>query len=368
MTKPRVVIVGAGHAGIELTRELKQAAQVVLIDQKGFHEINWAAVRSSVEPQLGNATIIPYQEIAAVKDSFLQASVTSVSNAAVTLSTGVQHEYDYLIFSFGTDYKDKFIYTNSGSVDSRRAQFQDAHKQLDKAQSCLVIGGGPVGVELAAEVATGTKGKLVTLVTSAERLLASEPPRMGAQALSSLQSYGVQVVFGEKVEELAVPAGSFRLPISGRELHVDVAYWAVGQKACSQFLQASHPDTVDDRGFVKVNEFLQVQGHLNWFAIGDCSNLPEVKLGYQAVQQAKEVHKTLLSMFEKGPERAILTKHKPYTGMRALAVSLGKYNGAMHVAEWTLPWFMWFIPTFFKSRDLLVSMSRKELGLPAIKA
>lgn len=33
MTKPRVVIVGAGHAGIELTRELKQAAQVVLIDQ-----------------------------------------------------------------------------------------------------------------------------------------------------------------------------------------------------------------------------------------------------------------------------------------------------------------------------------------------
>lgn len=62
----------------------------------------------------------------------------------------------------------------------------------------------------------------------------------------------LQVVFGEKVEELAVPAGSFRLPISGRELHVDVAYWAVGQKACSQFLQASHPDTVDDRGFVKV--------------------------------------------------------------------------------------------------------------------
>ena len=43
----------------------------------------------------------------------------------------------------------------------------------------------------------------------------------------------------------------------------------------------------NDTGRLKVNECLQVEGYDNIYAIGDCNNVPETKLGYLAQQQSK---------------------------------------------------------------------------------
>ena len=66
----------------------------------------------------------------------------------------------------------------------------------------------------------------------------------------------------------------------------------------------------------QVNDKLQVEGHKNWFAIGDCNNLPEVKLGYRAKMQAELLAKTLTSIVQLGPEAATWATHKPNSGMQ----------------------------------------------------
>lgn len=54
--------------------------------------------------------------------------------------------------------------TNAGQTEV----FKQANAQLDGAQNILIIGGGPVGIEMAGEIAEEMPGKSVTLVTSAE--------------------------------------------------------------------------------------------------------------------------------------------------------------------------------------------------------
>lgn len=46
--------------------------------------------------------------------------------------------------------------------------FQQANAELKAAQTILIIGGGPVGIEMAGEIMEDMPGKSVTLVTSKE--------------------------------------------------------------------------------------------------------------------------------------------------------------------------------------------------------
>ncbi len=46
---------------------------------------------------------------------------------------------------------------------------------------------------------------------------------------------------------------------------------------------------MEDSGRLKVDEFLRIEGQENIFAIGDCCNSKDVKLGYTAGEQAKLV-------------------------------------------------------------------------------
>lgn len=57
----------------------------------------------------------------------------------------------------------------------------------------------------------------------------------------------------------------------------------------------------EENGMLKVNEFLQVIGHEDAiYAIGDCNNVKENKTGYQAIEQAKVLSKTLHSILNDG--------------------------------------------------------------------
>jgi apoptosis-inducing factor 2 len=57
-----------------------------------------------------------------------------------------------------------------GTIAARKASYQTANGKLKKAKSVLIVGGGTVGVELAAEVAGAFgKEKHVTLVSSSAR-------------------------------------------------------------------------------------------------------------------------------------------------------------------------------------------------------
>lgn len=107
-----------------------------------------------------------------------------------------------------------------------------------------------------------------------------------------------------------------------------------------------------------MNQHLQVEGHTNWFALGDITSLSDYRLGRLAADQGKLVAANIKTLASNSS--ATLKTWKKHNGLELICVSLGRNNGAMDVWGWG---FAGFIPRFLKSRDLLLGMSRKSMGL-----
>lgn len=148
------------------------------------------------------------------------SAVTSVVSSkdglerSVTTADGASHPFDFLVLAPGVSYADPLFKSDAESacsLEARRRQVAEAAELLANAGSVVIVGGGPVGVELAAEIADAAadknsktkKKREVTLVTSAEHLLHPKPSWVGAPAEAWLASRGVRVVKGQKVEKVA---------------------------------------------------------------------------------------------------------------------------------------------------------------------
>lgn len=189
------------------------------------------------------------------------SAVTSVVSSkdglerSVTTADGASHPFDFLVLAPGVSYADPLFKSDGEkacSLEARRRQVAEAAELLEKAASVVVVGGGPVGVELAAEIADAadknkTKKREVTLVTSAEHLLHPKPSWVGAPAEAWLASRGVRVVKGQKVEKVAAEEGddekkktktkeskggattatttTLKTSPGGETLEADVVYW-----------------------------------------------------------------------------------------------------------------------------------------------
>ena len=61
---------------------------------------------------------------------------------------------------------------NAATAADIKKVFEQANSELKAAQKILVIGGGPIGIEMAGEIMEEMPGKTVTLVTSKELMAA----------------------------------------------------------------------------------------------------------------------------------------------------------------------------------------------------
>jgi dihydrolipoamide dehydrogenase len=147
----------------------------------------------------------------------------------------------------------------------------------------LVLGGGPVGVELA-EAWSGL-GSAVTLVEAAERLLAREEEFASEQVTAALRERGVDVRTGAEVQRATREGGEVRLTLAGG-----------GEPAGDQLLVAAgrRPRTagiglgglgLQDGEPVPTDEHLRVPGHDWLYAVGDCNG--RVLLTHQGKYQAR---------------------------------------------------------------------------------
>jgi NADH dehydrogenase FAD-containing subunit len=66
------------------------------------------------------------------------------------------------------------------------------------ADSILIIGGGPVGVELAGEIVVDFPTKKVTLIQSGDRLIDFLGPKASEKTLKWLQSRNVEVILNDR--------------------------------------------------------------------------------------------------------------------------------------------------------------------------
>jgi len=183
---------------------------------------------------------------------------------------------------------------------------------VERKMNFIVIGGGPAGVEVAANLWRLTKENQkefkITLIAG-QRLLGGFPDRARTLTLRSFSRRGMEVIEGNHAKEIRKEAV---LLSDGKRLSFDFAFVGLGIKPSPIFKESNLP-TGEDGGLL-VNSYLQSVAHPEIFGGGDCISLsghPLAKVGVYAVRQNPILSHNLLAALE-GGEMQIFTPQEDY--------------------------------------------------------
>ncbi|XP_028808347.1 apoptosis-inducing factor homolog A-like [Neltuma alba] len=348
----RVVVIGGGVAGSLIAKYLQSHAHVTLIDPKEYFEMPWGSLRAKVEPSFAERTTINHRAYLP-SGHIIVSSAIDITETEVLTADGQHVGYDYLVIATG--HAEKF----PTSRTERLHQYNADNEKIKSAQSILIIGGGPTGVELAGEIAVDFPDKKVTLVHKGPRLLDFIGPKAGEKTLKWLKSKKVEVRLEQtvNVDEVADGDKIYRTSL-GETIVADCHFLCTAKQGGSAWLEKTElKDDLDVLGRLMVDEHLRVKRWHNIFAIGDITDVPEIKQGFCAQKQAAVVAKNLRLMIEGGKEHR-LGKYSPQPAFAM--VSLGRKDAVAQLPCLTI---IGRIPGLIKSGDLFVGRTRKQMGV-----
>lgn len=298
MTKPRVVIVGAGFGGLSAAKALAEAdAEVVVIDRRNHH------LFQPLLYQVATAGLAPTQIANPIRSVLgLQSNARVMLGEATGVDTGAREvligdrrlPYDYLVLStgathsyFGRDDWAPFapgLKTLDDALELRRrillafeyAELEEDPDERRRLLTFVVIGGGPTGVEMAGAIAELARRALtrdfraiqsamaeVILVEAGPRVLGAFPEPLSAYAKSALERLGVTVRVGAAVTACDCSG----VTLGDERIETKTVLWAAGVKAspAARWLGVEG----DRAGRVAVGPDLSVPGSPEIFVIGD---------------------------------------------------------------------------------------------------
>lgn len=147
--------------------------------------------------------------------------------------------------------------------------------KIKSANSVLIVGGGPTGVELAAEIAVDFPEKKVTIVHKGSRLLEYIGPKASRKALKWLQTKKVDVKLEQSVDLDSFSSENRTYQTSlGETIEADTHFVCIGKPIGSAWLRETFlKDDLDGQGRIQVDEYFRVKGRSNIFAIGDITDI-----------------------------------------------------------------------------------------------
>lgn len=296
--RPRVVILGAGFAGLSAAKALRRAdVRVTVIDRENHHlfqpllyQVATAALNPSdiaspirrilrrqrnAEVLLADAVAIdPARRVVVLADG-------EVPYDALILATGATHSY------FGRDDWEEHapgLKSLEDALTIRRKMllaFEVAEREPDAARRAawmtfVVVGAGPTGVELAGALAGIARRTLardfrhidpasarVLLLEGTDRVLPAYVPELSASARAQLERLGVEVRTGAKVTQIDAEGVS----VGGERIATRTVVWAAGVAASPLARSLGVP--LDRAGRVIVEPDLSVPGRPEIFVVGD---------------------------------------------------------------------------------------------------
>jgi len=334
--KKKVVIVGGSFAGLKAHSLLSvnRDLDVTLVNSLDYFEYTPGILRCFVDPDHYPSL---HAKIQPNRGRILVGTATSVESSHVEVqraSDGQEESvsFDYCVIAAGASYEGS-IKPDLDDVgkEQRQMRFKDANRELRGSQKVVIVGGGLVGVELAAEIATALPSKSIALVDRSQMLCKDLPPFARKYIASRLSTYGVTLQLGIGVASIGDKSVVLQ---DGTKLSADVVYECRGSPPRSSVVQKLCPDALNKRGAVEVSDTLQVVGKENIFAIGDVmhhTTTDEVKNAYMAEQNADLVAMNIQRMAAGKPllkyPDALVGRGR--TNPNIINVSLGKYDGCL---------------------------------------
>ena len=296
--RKRIVIVGAGFGGVavalQLGRRLKpDEAEIVLVDRFGYHTLRpklpqalggriACAVRVPVAPLLAGLPVrVTTHEVTAIDPAARRVEWEGggLDADVLVLAMGAEIRPPQRLLAPGQEALSVWSFDQACGI-RRRLQFLLAARGRGRPVdlSVAVVGGGFVGVEVAAEIqsrlrrALGPEADgLVRLVEAQPRLLPRLSPWAARAAARHLQRLGVEVTTGAAVEQ--ADGTGLRLA-DGRSVEAGTVIWTIGSLRAPAVL--AEAGLTDETGRVPVTAELAVPGYDGLFALGDCAYVPEL--------------------------------------------------------------------------------------------
>jgi apoptosis-inducing factor 2 len=365
----QVVIYGGGVAGAKLARKLRGRAEVVLVDPLDYFEVPMAAPRNLVEPDFAERAILPFAK-ALPEVQHVRGKLVELSAAGGCVETPggrrLQISGDISVLATGSRFAGGLVRAFEGSVAERKAFYARFHERLRVTQRVLIVGGGPIGVEIAGEISQTWPDKAITLIEAGPRLLAGTSEEAAAHAAAVLAGRGVTIITGDRLDgdKLApheiFAAGGTAMSAAGRQIPYDLVLWCAGGRPNTGYMSAHFSQVLNDMGQVRVTPDLRVVGFSQLFAVGDITDLAENKMAWVASGHVSVVAANISDVLGGGSG---LKRYKAKTGNPMMAVTLGRRTGVTQLPKpigvVRSPW----INRKLKASHMLVPMNRKYFGM-----
>jgi len=324
----KVVILGGGFCGAWVAKKLDRLndLDVVLVDTKDYFEYSPSIWKLLLDTRMYPKIIVPHtrylKRTRIVTDPLIQVTPSFVQTKKEKI------RFDYLVISTGIDYpiflKDK---QNVFTVKSGTEVMKYTKKVL-AAKTILIIGGGVIGSEVAAELATHAPEKKIIVVHPHDRLLERNPPSVSRYAKKFLEGYGVQIIFDEKIVDHK--KGVF-LTSTNRRIKADLGIWCAGITCNPWFLKEFPAWIFTEKKSLKVNQYLQLEGYPHIYIGGDINDEDEEKTAAAADRQGIFIASNIPRMIA-GKK---LYKYAPIAF--PMDISLGRYNGIITYSPFMIP-------------------------------
>lgn len=322
---PRIVIIGGGFAGINLAKTLaNKSVQVVLIDKDNYHTFQPLLYQVSTAGLEPDSIAYPLRKI--IKNHkhsvFRLAEVNHINTLSQVVETNIGNlSYDYLVIATGTKtnfFGNKTIEAHSmpmkkvpQALNIRSLILQNFEKAtiantLEERKALLnfvIVGGGPTGVELAGAIAE-LKNHIVPrdypdldsscmqihLLEGNNRVLPPMTTHASKKAEQFLKHLGVKVHCNTYVKDYD---GFTVTTNSDLQLEFETLIWAAG--VTGDTIKGLKAEALVERiNRYKVNQFNQVEGYSNIFALGDIAYMEtkaypigHPQVAQPAIQQGK---------------------------------------------------------------------------------
>ncbi len=371
-SKPRIIIVGGGFAGVnaalQLSKKVERETDITLISDRDWHDYK-ACIFRIVE---GNSVAGVYIPLNSFLDK-VQLIIDPVQGAdlekrMIICESGAKYSYDYLILASGSSVNFHgvpiigdmtFTINSSKEAVKLREHIQKTVQSIttadDKKKISLghfvIVGGGGTGVEMAAAVArnarktaiqNGVDPSLITvdLFHSGSRILDKLKPGISDVVDKRLRSLGVNIFYHRRLMREHLE------DVSLGDLHIkaDTIIWTAGVK----------PKTIIPYDTDAIDEHLNLKDHPEVYVIGDAGRDQYYGMAQTALEHAKYVSTSIQNNLRNRKTQPYIPKPVYY------AVPVGTGWAAVQMKHIQLTgWLGWLIRRYV---DLRYMVNRLPLG------